>query len=99
MLDRDGCIYSDIWVTEIGETYLKTRVGRRTPPIRRRHTDPLSEVMTIKDHPVYTPTFIPLGDGAETARNEGYPGQDSFWGLVEKILADLPEDRLPSPAC
>ena len=34
----------------------------------------------------FTPTFVLVDDGREIGRIEGYPGEDFFWGLLERLL-------------
>jgi hypothetical protein len=34
----------------------------------------------------FTPTFVLMVDGIEVSRIEGYPGEDFFWGLLERML-------------
>jgi thioredoxin-related protein len=36
----------------------------------------------------FTPTFILMDDGQELGRIEGYPGENFFWAVLEKLLAE-----------
>jgi hypothetical protein len=48
----------------------------------------------------YSPTFVLAQDGQEIGRIEGYPGEAFFWGLLERLLEQLPPGKtsaLPSP--
>jgi hypothetical protein len=48
----------------------------------------------------FTPTFVLVDEGREIGRIEGYPGEDFFWGLLERLLQTPPAqggDRLSRP--
>ena len=73
-----------------GRLYPKSDLGRllplRTVDLDR---DPAPAVALLR--PVlFTPTFVVADEGREIGRIEGYPGQDFFWGLLEKLARGLP---------
>lgn len=92
MAEQDGCVYCAQWDAEIGHIYDKTGEGQAAPLRRIDKNAPLPVDMTLSRPVVFTPTFILLIDGIETARIEGYPGADFFWGLLGDMLAahDIP---------
>lgn len=94
MAEEPGCIWCERWNTEISHIYPKTEVGELAPLKRFDLSDGAPEVeLARKVH--FTPTFILVRDGQELDRIEGYPGEDFFWGLLERMLdrAGIPTDQ------
>src|SRR5262245_14068451 len=90
MFRRDGCPWCATWDRDIGPIYGKTDIGRRVP---LRMVDlPRERTACIRTRgPVlYTPTFVLVANGEEVGRIEGYPGDAFFWGLLERLVANLP---------
>lgn len=88
MFRRAGCPWCHTWDREIGPIWPKSDVGARHA-IRMvdLDTDPMPQIALAR--PVrFTPTFVVAVDGAESGRIEGYPGQDFFWGLMERFVAE-----------
>lgn len=89
MFRRDGCPYCAAWDREIGAAYGKSETGRRAPlrmvDIHRDRHD-----VALAGPVIYTPTFVLVDGGKEFGRIEGYPGEDFFWGLLERLLQQLP---------
>ena len=48
--------------------------------------DPLPEGVTLARPARYTPTFVLLVDGREVGRIKGYPGEDFFYGLLQRLI-------------
>jgi thioredoxin-related protein len=46
----------------------------------------------------YTPTFVLMDRGREVGRITGYIGDDAFWGLLGKLLAEGRTGLLPTDA-
>ena len=92
MLEESWCEYCQRWNEEIGEVYAKTTEGRRAPLLRSSIHEPLPTGIALKSRAHYTPTFVLLRDGHEVGRIEGYPGEEFFWGLLNRMLERLPED-------
>jgi len=91
MAEEPGCIWCARWNEEIGHIYPKTDEGR-TAPLRRVDISlALPDDITLARRVSFTPTFILLIDGTETARLEGYPGEDFFWGLIAQMLEEHAE--------
>jgi len=97
MVEEDGCPWCERWTAEVGGIYPKTEEGDIAPLWRHDINDPVPEGVTFASPPQYTPTFILLVDGAEVSRIEGYPGEGFFWGLLDMMLADLPDPVGSSP--
>lgn len=93
MFESEGCPYCDLWKEQIGPAYPKTAEGQRAPLMMVDISDPLPEGITIGTHPVFTPTFVLVDNGQEVTRLVGYPGENFFWGLLERMLSKLPEQN------
>lgn len=85
MVEQSGCVYCARWNAEVAPEYPLTPEGRFAP-LRRVDLRALPEDLGFASRPIYTPTFILMGDGQEVARLEGYPGEDFFWGLLGRML-------------
>lgn len=86
MVEQAGCIYCARWNEEVAPEYPLTPEGRFAP-LRRVDLRDLPEDLDFASRPIYTPTFVLMGDGAEVGRLEGYPGEDFFWGLLGRLLS------------
>ncbi len=93
MFEAEGCPYCDLWKAQIGPIYPKTEEGKIAPLLMMDIDDPLPEGVTIVSDPIYTPTFVLVNNGQEVARLVGYPGEDFFWGLLDRMLSKLPEQN------
>ncbi len=88
MVEEKGCVWCARWDDQIAPIYPKTEAGR-TAPLRRidiRADTPadLTFVQSLR----FTPTFVLMVGGQEISRIEGYPGEDFFWGVLEKMMFD-----------
>ncbi len=99
MAEEVGCMWCARWNAEIGPIYPKTDAGKAAPLMRVNIRDDLPEGVTLTRPLSFTPTFVLLDDGTEVGRIEGYPGEDFFWGLLERMLdtSDL-GGPFPQPA-
>jgi len=86
MVERQGCHYCIEWKTKLGPIYPNTEAGKFAPLRIIDIADPQPADLTFKGRVVYTPTFIVIDQGQEIGRIEGYPGEDFFWPLLEKLL-------------
>lgn len=86
MAEEDGCHWCAKWDQEVGGEYPVTAEGRAAPLVRVGIHDNLPDAMTFADRLVYTPTFVLIQDGREIGRIEGYPGEDFFWPLLQRML-------------
>jgi thioredoxin-related protein len=85
MFRRAGCPWCTAWDRDIGPIYAKSEVGRRTP---LRHVDLDRDAgvkLKLKSPVRFTPTFVLVDGDREIGRIEGYPGEDFFWGLLERL--------------
>jgi hypothetical protein len=86
MFRRAGCPYCAAWDRAIGPVYPKTDIGKRLP-LRQVDLDRSADGKVALVSPVrFTPTFVLVDQGRELGRLEGYPGEDFFWGLLERLL-------------
>jgi hypothetical protein len=88
MVERDGCAYCKAWKEQIGPAYPNTDLGQFAPLRLVNIRDGAPAGVSFARPVVFTPTFILIEDGAELGRIEGYPGEDFFWGLLEKMLKE-----------
>lgn len=88
MVQQPGCVWCARWNSEIAPIYPKTPEGAAAPLRRIELREPLPEGIALDRPAQFTPTFVLLVDGHEAGRIEGYPGQDFFWGLLDRMLTD-----------
>ena len=88
MGEEKGCPWCARWHAEVGDAYPRTPEGRAAPLLPHDIAGPLPDGVTLKRGIFFTPTFVLLDDGVEVARIEGYPGEDFFWGLLDRMLDD-----------
>jgi thioredoxin-related protein len=87
-VDRSGCPWCARFEREVLPVYPKTDVGQQVP-LRRVSLDDGQPKAATLDEPVrFTPTFVLLKDGRELGRIVGYMNDATFWGLLEKMLAE-----------
>jgi thioredoxin-related protein len=91
MFRRIGCPWCAAWDREIGPIYAKTDLGRRIA-VRLIDLDQRASMKFKLASPVrFTPTFVLLDEDREIGRIEGYPGEDFFWGQLERLVPSPPE--------
>lgn len=93
MFEEVGCVWCAAWNEEVGDAYALTEEGRRAPLRRLDLHDGAPRDVTLSMRPQFTPTFVLVDEGREIGRIEGYPGEDFFWPLLNRLL-----DRLPVEA-
>lgn len=86
MVEEDGCIYCARWHAEVGEAYPKTPEGKAAPLVQVERGSAAAAAYELTSPPRFTPTFILLDDKRELARMEGYPGEEFFWPLLNRML-------------
>ncbi|MDE0716801.1 MAG: transcriptional regulator [Rhodospirillaceae bacterium] len=90
MFESAACEWCERWHEEIGPAYGKTRFGR-IAPLRRIDIDrTVPAAYRAVRGVAYTPTFVLWHRGREIGRLVGYPGEDFFWPLLERLLDKLP---------
>jgi hypothetical protein len=88
MVEQVGCAWCARFDADVAPEYSITPEGLVAPLRRIDLHLPLPADLRIAGPLVITPTFLLVIDGAEVARLEGYPGEDFFWGLLGRMLAD-----------
>ncbi len=91
MVEEVGCVWCARWNADIGGYYDRTEEGKRAPLWRHNLRAPLPAGIHLDRPPRYTPTFVLLQGGREIGRIEGYPGEDFFWGMLDRILKKIPQ--------
>jgi thioredoxin-related protein len=91
MFEEPGCYWCGKWNAQIAPIYPKTPEGRAAPLERVQLRNGIPANTTLKSRPQFTPTFVVLRGNIEIGRIEGYPGEDFFWGLMDRILEDEPK--------
>ena len=88
MAEEKGCLWCARWNAEIAPIYPKTAEGKAAPLRRVDIHDTAPDDLTFTTALRFTPTFVLMQDGQEVARLEGYPGEDFFWGHLQRMLTD-----------
>ena len=96
MVESPGCHYCTSWKRDLGPIYPKTAAGQYAPLRMIDIDDPQPADIRFARKVVFTPTFVLLQDGRELGRIEGYPGEDFFWGLLEKLLREQTDYATPN---
>lgn len=87
MVEQAGCHYCEQWHAEVGDAYHRTPEGAIAPLRQIQISSPVPDDLELARRTIYTPTFILVSNGAEIGRLEGYPGEDFFWGLLQRMIA------------
>lgn len=88
MVDQEGCPYCRAWEAKIGPIYPKTPEGKFAPlRVQNIHDGAPNDIKYARGVS-FTPTFILIENQEEVARIEGYPGEDFFWWMLEKMLKE-----------
>ncbi len=88
MVERAGCPWCQRFDREIAPIYGRTEFGGEAP-LRRASLDDGQPRSAELDEPVrFTPTFVLLKGGREIGRIVGYSDNATFFGLLEKLIAD-----------
>jgi len=90
MVEQTGCEWCERWNEEIAPAYPKTTEGKFAP-LRRVDLRDMPPDLAIARRVNFTPTFLIVEEGQEIARLEGYPGEDFFWPVLERLLTDHTE--------
>ena len=90
MFEEQWCHWCARWHEEVGVVYDRTDEGRRAPLRRIDIHGSFPDDVVLSSRPQYTPTFVLVDTGREIGRIEGYPGEDFFWGLLQRMLERLP---------
>ena len=97
MFRQEGCPWCAAWDRDISAIYGKTDIGRRVPlQMVDIHGD--RPKFALKSTVVYTPTFVLVEKDREVGRIEGYISDYFFWGLLERLLEQLPPETKSGPS-
>lgn len=88
MVEQRGCIYCKQWHADVGPEYQRTAEGRFAPMRQIDLHAPRPDDIAFSGPLRITPTFVLVIDGEERARIEGYPGEDFFWSLLDRMLRE-----------
>lgn len=90
MFTRDGCPWCARFEREVAPAYHLTGEGQRAPLRRVELGAGGSNLAGLAAPVIAAPTFVLFEDGREAGRITGYQGDNAFWGLLGKMLADMP---------
>ncbi len=90
MVEQTGCEWCARWNEEIAPAYPKTSEGKFAP-LRRVDLRDMPTDLIIERRVNFTPTFLIVEDGREIARLEGYPGENFFWPVLNRLLTNHTE--------
>lgn len=97
MFDQAGCVYCARWDRDVGSLYEKTPESKSLPLRRIDIQNQKASGVTLSTPVRYTPTFVVVDNGREIGRITGYSTDDSFWGLLDALVAKLaPPSREPN---
>ncbi len=89
MFEQAYCDWCEAWDAEVGRIYARTDEGKLLPlrrvDIHEKRPADLAVIGRVR----FTPTFVVMEGGREIGRIQGYPGEDSFYGLLGEIIAKL----------
>jgi thioredoxin-related protein len=89
VFEQAGCEWCEVFNREIAPVYGKTDEGSRAP---LRHVDTALQLppdLAFIEPERLTPLFVLIDRGREIGRIRGYPGEESFWGLLGVLLKKL----------
>jgi thioredoxin-related protein len=92
-VDKSGCPWCVRFEREVLPIYGKTPMGSEAPLVKVSLDDGQPKNVLL-DLPVrFTPTFVLLKDRKEIGRITGYMNDATFWGLLDKMLAEHKDKR------
>jgi len=91
MFEQAGCAWCEAFDREIAPIYGKTDEGARAPLRRVNSSQAVPPELGFIDVERLTPLFVLVDNGREIGRIRGYPGEDSFWGLLGVLIKKLDE--------
>jgi hypothetical protein len=89
MFERAGCAWCQAFDREIAPVYGKTEEGLRAPLRRVDIDSALPPDLRFIEVERLTPLFVLVDKVHEIGRIRGYPGDDSFWGLLGVLIKTL----------
>jgi hypothetical protein len=96
MFEQGGCVWCARWNRDVGPVYDKSAEAK-VLPLRRVDIGQQSAAGIILTTPViYTPTFVVVDNGREIGRITGFISDDTFWGLLDTLVAKLEHPSDPN---
>lgn len=89
MYRREGCPYCAAWDREVGPGYNNSQFGK-VAPVRMADIHGTQPPVVLKSPIIYTPTFVLVDGGREVGRIEGYSSNDFFYGMIARLIGQLP---------
>jgi thioredoxin-related protein len=89
MYRRVGCPYCAAWDRQVGPGYNNSELGK-IAPARMIDIHDARPHIELKSPIIYTPTFVLIHDGHEIGRIEGYSTNDFFYGMLARLIGQLP---------
>ncbi len=87
-VERSGCPWCVRFEKEVLPIYGKTPAGDVAPLVKVSLDAGQPKDVALNLPVRFTPTFILLRDRKEVGRITGYMNDATFWGLLEKMLAE-----------
>jgi thioredoxin-related protein len=87
MVEQAGCEWCARWNHEIAPAYPNSSEGKFAP-LRRVDLRAMPDDLVTVRRVTFTPTFLIVQNGKEITRLEGYPGEDFFWPVLNKLLTE-----------
>lgn len=89
MYRRDGCPYCAAWDREVGPGYNNSQFGK-VAPVQMADVHGARQQVALKSPIIFTPTFVLVDEGREVGRIEGYSSNDFFYGMIARLIGQLP---------
>jgi thioredoxin-related protein len=94
---RPGCVYCIKWEKDVAPIYGKSAEAGRAP-LRHWNLNDGQPPYALKEPVRYTPTFVLVEQGKEVGRITGFINDDMFWGVLGKMLRDIPTEAAKTDA-
>jgi thioredoxin-related protein len=91
MFAAPACTYCSIFDREIGRDYTWSRVAHAAPLHRVDMDRHGTGGYALKSDIEVMPTFVMFRRGREVGRIAGYPGKESFYLMIDHLLAAEPQ--------
>lgn len=89
-IDKAGCPWCARFEADVLPGYPHSDIGKAAPIRRASLDEGQPRDVGLKEPVRFSPTFVLLRDGREMGRIVGYMDNGTFYGLMEKLLAETP---------